>query len=490
MAINKIIWRDEELAPITDGQGGQDFSPRYNITDRSGRMVAENAKINLLNPVTVQGTRHDAENMNCLVQKCDAQGSFYYRPMAQAPLYNFPHAAQASSWTALPPCPVDMGTNPICFEHKGKYFVTLGHIAEYDGLTYNIAMLDPATMAWDVKIYDNHKPVSLGKIEDFGIFGGKLFVAGKDWDNIAPATAWLDELDLDDLSWTFGTTVTWPSNFRTIGPVALADEGTRAIAAARDGVDVFGQVIDRFTATDKEPTPIALLPLMNGAGPPVPSAVVRFNNLHVLTMPIRLIYQSANQTNWTNTNTHPAIANGHLLPVGADADYVVFVATQDGSSNFYRMDKEFKVTSHNMSCMLNKRSVVRGGSRYFHMRSAQTNAWEPTTQWSVFDAATGITTALPPAPEVLTDYGLAATPSTVFAAKGGTAYLGHFGTVASGVVLGTVFKGLSVSATRDVFLVNSHRTIAAGANTWHKADDDYLICASPEMAVFGQIINI
>ena len=493
MAIEKIIWRDEELAPITIA-GQQDFAPRYDIVDRDNRVVAQSAKIKLVNEVVVQGTRHNAENMNTLLQKCDAQGSFFYRPMEglKPPLHSFTHPAQATSWSwsALPPCPVDVGTNPVCFAHGGKWFVTLGRMDEYNGLTYNIAVFDPAAMTWDVKLHDSHKPINLGGIEDFEVFGNRLFVTGKDWNGTTAATAWLDSLNLDNLSWNFGNTVTWPAAVRTIGPMALADEGERAIVAARDGIGAIGVAVDRFTSTHGSPSPAGMLPNINGQHPPVPVGVVRFNNLHVITMPIREMLHSANLSAWTVTGTHPAISDGHLLPVGADANHAVFVATKDGISNFFRMDRDFGVTRHDMSQALNCKTVVRGGSRYFHMLSAHADKWEPTANWGVFDAASGETTTLPPAPELLTDYGLAATETMIFAAKGNRAYIGRYGAISTGVVLGAVFKGLSVSATRDVFLVNNRRTLTVSANAWHKADDDYLVCTTPEAAVFGQIVNI
>jgi len=489
MAIEKMVWRDEELASVMVA-GKEDYAPRYDIVDRGGRVVAEGARINLINGVTVAGTPHNAENMNELLQKCDAQGSFFYRPLADAPLYRFAHAAQASSWAALPPCPVDMGTNPVCFMHGGKWHVTLGYLAEYNGLTYNIAVFDPDAMTWDVRTHGGYRPVNLGGIEDFGVFGNRLFVAGKDWDNARPAMAWLDSLNLEDLTWTKGSTVTWPADVLTIGPIALADEGTRPVVLSRNGVGSMGNLVDRFTATATAPQPQGVLPNINGVLPPVPAGVVRFGNTHVMTMPNRTMHHSANTLVWTNIAAHPAIANGHLLPVGADENHAVFVATQGGNSFFYRMDREFGVTNHNMSRALNQRVVVRGGSRYYHMRSGQASVWEPTVNWAVFDAATGATTFLPPAPEVLTDYGLAATDSHLFAIKGNVAYLGHFGTVDRGIVLGAGFKGLSVSATRDVFLVNHSRTIVAEAGAWHKLDDDYLICTVPEVTVFGQVVNI
>ena len=494
MAIEKIIWRDEELAPITVA-GRQDFAPRYDIVDRDGGVVAAGAKINLVNEVVVQGTRHNAENMNVLMQKCDALGSFFYRPMGERlklPLHSFPHPAQATSWSwsALPPCPVDVGTNPVCFAHGGKWHVTLGRIGEYNGLTYNIAVFDPVVKKWDVKTHNSHKSINLGSIEDFEVFGNSLFVTGKDWDGTTAATAWLDSLNLDDLSWTFGNTVTWPAAVRTIGPLALADEGERAVVVARDGVGAIGVAVDRFTPGHGSPAPAGMLPNINGAHPPVPVGVVRFNNLHVITMPIREMLHSANLSNWTVTGTHPDISGGYLLPVGADAHHAVFVATQDGISNFFRMDRDFGVTRHDMSRALNRKAVVRGGSRYFHMLSAHADRWEPTMDWGVFDAANGETIILPPAPEVLTDYGLAATESMVFAARGNRAYIGRYDAISAGVVLGAVFKGLSVSATKDVFLVNDRRTVTVSANAWHEADDDYLVCATPEAAVFGQIVNI
>ena len=488
MAIERIIWRDEELAPIVVA-GREDFEPRYDIVERSGRAVAEGARINLVNEVTVPGTRHNAENMNALLQKCDAQGSFYYRPMGAAPLHNFPQAAQTSSWTALPPCPVDVGTNPVCFIHGGKCYVTLGRIAEYNGLTYTVAVFDPATMTWDVREHGGHKPVNLGGIEDFEVYGNRLFVAGKDWNNATAATAWLDSLNLDDLSWTFGSTVTWAAQVLTIGPIALAEEGTRPIVVARNGGSTSGVMVDRFTATATAPTPVGVLANINDAISPVPSSVVRFNNQHFTTMPIRMMLRSANAAAFVNTGTHPSIASGHLLPVGADDDHAVFVATEDGNHRFYRMDKEFGFTYHDMQRPLHQKSVVRGGSRYYHMRSANGDSWVPSVDWGVFDAATGQIIQMPTAPEVLEGYGLAATDSMVFAAKGKKAYLGHIAMVNQGVVLGKVFKGLSVSATRDVFLVNNNRATVAKAGAWHKADDDCLVCAVPGVAVFGQIVN-
>jgi hypothetical protein len=488
VAIERIIWRDEELAPMMI-EGREDFTPRYDIVDRDMNFVARGAKLGLINAVTQEGTRHNAENMNKLLQKCDAQGSFFYRPMGQVPLHNFAHAVQASSWTALPPCPVDMGENPVCIMHGGKCIVTLGHMDEYNGLTYNIAVFDPAVMAWDVKLHEGRKPLNLGGIEDFGVHGGRLFVTGKDWDNVNSATAWLDNLNLDDLSWRLGETVTWPAGVRTLGPIVLAEEGTRPIVFARDGIAPFGTMVDRFTAESKEPTPVGLLPMVNGLHPPVPSGAVNFADAHIITMPVRMLFRTQNFMAWQPAGAHPEMSGGHLLPVGADENHAVFTATQQRGNTFFRMDRDFNITGHEMPRALNSRAVVRGGSRYFHMLSASAQGWAPSRQWGVFDAATGQSAALPDAPEVLTDYGLAAAQDMVFAAKGDRAYLAQFGAVTQGVVLGTVFKGMSVSATRDVFLANDRRTIVAGAGAWHKADDDYLICAAPEAAVFGQIVN-
>jgi len=493
MAIERIIWRDEELAPIVVA-GEEDFSPRYDIVERGGRVVAQAAKLNLVNEVAVAGTRHDATNMNGLVQKSDAVGSFFYRPMASAvPLHNFPHVVQASSWTSLPPCPVDIGENPVCFEYDGKWHVTLGRMAEYNGLTYDIAIFDPATMEWDAMLHGGHKSVSAGgRIEDFGVYGNRLFVAGKDENDTTAATAWLDSLNLDDMSWTFGTTVTWAANVHSIGPIALAEQGTRPVVVGRDGIGTLGIAIDRFTATATAPGPLGLLPFVDGANPTVPVSVSRFGDSHICTFSTRHFLRNGNPTlaQWVNVNTHPPITSGHLLPVGADENFAVFVATQDGNSSFYRMDDDFGVTAHDMGCVLNQKSVVRGGSRYFHMRSANTDIWEPSADWAVFDVTTGTAVSMPPAPEVLENYGLVATENMIFAAKGNKAYIGYLDTVNQGVALGTVFKGLSVSATRDVFLVNDHRAITVASGVWHQADDDYLVCATPGVPLFGQIANI
>ncbi|MCL2376820.1 MAG: hypothetical protein FWC76_05420 [Defluviitaleaceae bacterium] len=451
--------------------------------------MAEWAEINLVNEVRVAGTRHDADNMNMLLQKGDVQGSFYYRPLAGVPRRGFAHGAEASSWTTLPPCPVDMGESPVVVAYSGKWFVTLGRMAEYNGFTYDVAIFDMATMAWDVVVSENRKIVNLGGIDDFGVFGNRLFVAGRDWDGVNPATAWLDSFNLDELSWTFGTTTVWPEETLTIGPVSLSAEGLNPIVAARDGVPPNGRLIDRFTATTTEPVPTGLLPNINQNINYKLASITAFGDDHVITTPDRHIRWSLNVFGWIPM-VHPNIVNGHLLPVGTDGKHLVYVATEFGNNHFYCYDRDYALTSFNMGRALNKSAVVRGGSRYFHMRSGHASLWRPSVEWGVFDAETGTSRLLPPSPEILENFGLGATESMVFAVKGNVVYLGHFEAVTQGVVLGSIFKGLSVSATRDVYLVNDSRTTVVKAGTWHVADDDYLVCAAPEVAVFGQIVNI
>ena len=488
MAIDRLVWRDEELGAVT-AAGAEDFAPRYDILDRDGRAVARGARLNLVNEVRVEGTRHNAENMNALVQKCDAQGSFFYRPFAGVAMHSFPHAGQASSWVELPPVPVDVGENPICVVHDGKCHVTLGCMAEYNGLTYTVAVLNLGAMTWDVRHSDRRKPLNLGGIEDFGVFDGRLCVVGKDWDNVTAATAWMDALDLDNLEWEHGVTCRWAENVHTIGPIGLED-GASAIVAGRDGVGTMGAVVDRITMTSAAPLPVGLFPSVNNAQPPVPSGVVDFAGQCFVTMPIRVMLGSANFMLWVNNPAHPDLASGHLVPVGADDEYAVFVAMQDGASNLFRMDVGRGITMHDMGRRLNREAVVRGGSRYFCMLSARADVFVPSADWAVFDATTGQVVALPSAPEVFDGYGLAATESMVFAARGNKAFLGNFGVVTQGVAVGYVFKGLSVSATQDVFLVNDRRTVRVSAGKeWFLVDDDYLVCVAGDFGVFGQIVN-
>jgi len=451
--------------------------------------VAEGAEIKLVNEVRVAGTHHNADNMNMLLQKGDAQGSFYYRPLAGVPRYSFPHGVEASSWVAMPPCPVDMGENPVVATHGGKWYVTLGRLGEYNSLTYDVAIFDMATMAWEVVASDSRKTVSLGGIDDFRVIGNRLFVAGRDWDGARPATAWLDSFNLDDLSWTFGTTVTWPAGTLVIGPVSLSHEGVNPIVAARDGVPPDGRFIDRFTATATAPAATGILPNINQNINYRLASIAPFGDAHVITTPDRHIFWSRNLLGWVPM-VHPSIGNGHLLPVGSHGNHLVYVATEFGSNHFFRYNEDYALANFNAGRALNQKAVVQGGSRYFHMRSAHASLWQPSVEWGVFEADTGMMRQLPPSPEILEGFGLGATENTVFAVKGNVAYLGHFEMMTQGVVLGNAFKGLSVSATRDVYLVNDRRTVVVKAGAWHVADDDYIICAAPEMAVFGQVANI
>ena len=125
MPIEKLIWRDEELAPVQTAAGA-DYGPRYSIIGREGQIVAEGAKLALLSEVVVAGTLHNADNMNSLLQKCDAVGSFYYEPLANEMLYDFAKPGLAADWRALPPCPADIGQDAVTGFYKGKIYVTMG----------------------------------------------------------------------------------------------------------------------------------------------------------------------------------------------------------------------------------------------------------------------------------------------------------------------------------------------------------------------------
>jgi len=478
MAIERIDWKDEQLAPMMiDGQ--EDYAPRYDIVDATGAVVSKAARLNLLNRVLVEGTRHNAQNMSKLMQKADAVGSFNYRPMGRAVLHDFSHAVPVSSWARLPDCPVDLGENPVCVEYGGRWFVTLGRLAQYNGLTYDIAVYDPAAAAWDIMRQDRApRPVNLGGVQDARVVGTRLVVAAKDWDKVNNATAWVDTLDLENLTWQPGPTARWPGEVRTIGPVAVDPCGTRAIAMGRDGAGSMGNWVDRFDGNASSLMPSGMLPMIDGQVM-IPEHCIVFGTDYIACFASGVVQRTANLFAWAQV----AMPGGNFVPIGADENHAVFMANHA----IIRMDRNNGISEFAAGGVINPQMAVRAqdSGLYYYAQAGQ------NAGWARFDSATGNVETLPDAPvKLANDYGLAAAGGLVFAAKGCVAYLGRFGEISRGVVIGRVFKGLSVSATGDVYLVNDKRTVVVQPGGWHAADDDYLICAAPEAAVFGQIVNI
>lgn len=181
-------------------------------------------------------------------------------------------------------------------------------------------------------------------------------------------------------------------------------------------------------------------------------------------------------------------ATGTLRPVKGNSDLLKLTASGADRRLFYVKDEGgFEICAREVETPLN--IAVAAGGRCYFMVSGQQNAWEASARWGMFDAATGDMVRLGDAPEDLTDFALCATEDRLFAARGRQAYLGHFDEINHGVALGVAFEGLSVSATRQVFLVNDCETIAVAAGTWHRALGDYLICSAGDEEVFGQIVN-
>jgi len=486
MAIKKLIWRDEELAAINT-PAGSDHTPRYNITDNQGNITARAATINLTNEIRTPGTLHNAANMNKLLQKSDAIGSFYHRPMQGLPLFNFPQSVSTSLWHSLPPCPVSMGQNPVCVFFGGKYYITMGKTGQT--LNHDIMVYDMQKQEWQVHETGRTKDVTLGGVQDFRIIDNRLFICGKDWNNSTAARGWLDILDLNTLSWTFGTTAVWHSNFQTTGPMCVSTNAQHAIIAGRNGtLTNGGNSMDRITVTSTAPAAAGLIPAVNGSHAYVPADISMFEGHHVLTTPNGQMFRATNLSTW-QVVLQPGVAAGamrHVKGVGG------FSAFTDGgaSTNIYRLNRDFTVNTFNAGRILNESFMAISGNLCYFMRSADDNGWAASAQWGVFDATTGNFSRMADAPLVFDGFGLCATQERMFAAAGHAAYAGSFEQVAQGVVLGRVFKGMSVSASEDVVLTNGTNAKIAVKGAWHEADDDYLICAMSDAEVFGQIANI
>ena len=484
MALEKLIWRDEELAAV-DGADGADHGARYDITDRAGNSIARGAKINLVNDVNVAGTLHDAANMNMLAQKCDAVGSFYYSPTQNMPLHSLPQTVSASSWRALPPCPVNMGQNPAVGFYDGKYFVTLGQ--QGNTLSYDVAVFDVAENAWQIFPSGRTRGLNLGGIQDFRVIDGRLLVAGKDWDNIGPPTAWLDAFDLESLTWAFGSTTHWPVGMVRLGAVCIADDGAHAIIAGRisaNPAQVLTQ-IDRITQTSTAPISSGQLPFIGGTFSAA-MGIGTFDGGHVLTTHDGQVLFSAALSGWTAA-AQSGTAAGILRPIRGNA---TTLAADAPNTNLFNLNADRQVAAFNAGRVVNGQMMAAFGNYCYFMRSAATNVWLPTNQWGIFDATSGTVIRLADAPRDLSGFGLCAAPGALFAAADNTAFLCNNSQTASGVVLAHVYKGLSISAGASIVLTNESRAMALAPGVWHVADDDYLVCAVPDVPVFGHIANI
>ena len=487
MGIDGIVWRDEELMPV-ETAGGADYEPRYSILDREGRVVVEGAKLRLSNQVRVAGTSHNADNMNMLMQKGDCVGSFFYRPLGDVRMHKFAHEVQAGSWHELPQCPVDLGRDAVAVCFEGKYYVTLGRVG--DILKHDVAIYDIGEMSWEIREAERGRDVNLGGVEDHRVVGDKLFVVCKDYNGTAAATAWIDCLDLKELTWTYGSVNTWPAHIRSIGPLRLLTDGTGGISAGRDGSQG-NNMLERFTAATTAPALGGMLPFVNNAGLYVPAGFSIFNGQHVLNTFTGEIFRATTLMGWVAI-AHPA-ATRHLMPVtvsGGEAGAGLIYGCGAGNSNIFCLNSNFQFSVHNTGGMLNFRMMAVFGGRCYFMRSGQTGAWEPSVNWGMFDIGTGAIADLPNAPETLGGFALCASDRGLFAVKGNRAFLGHFEVMSEGVMLGRIFKGLSVAATGNVFLCNEKRTVVVEQGGWHEADDDYVICAAPGMQIFGQVANI
>jgi len=131
MAIEKLIWRDEEIVPIQTPSGA-DYEPRYDLLAADDSIIAAAARLRLANKVLAEGTPHNADNMNKLIQKSDAVGSFFYSPLGMdaVPLYDFPHAAMRSGWENLPPCPVEAGERAVACTRRVKLLRRVGILSQ------------------------------------------------------------------------------------------------------------------------------------------------------------------------------------------------------------------------------------------------------------------------------------------------------------------------------------------------------------------------
>ena len=463
-----------------------DHGARYDITDRAGNSIARGARINLVNDVNVAGTLHDAANMNMLAQKCDAVGSFYYSPMQNVPLHSLPQAVSASSWRALPPCPINMGQNPAVWFYDGKYFVTLGR--QGNTLSYDVAMFDVAENAWQIFPSDRTRSLNLGGIEDYRVIDGRLLVAGKDWDNVGSPSAWLDAFDLESLTWTFGNTVTWFVGMLRLGPVCVADDGIHAIVAGRVSANP-AQVtpqIDRITQTSTGPVAGGQIPLVNGSFSHTPTGIGTFDGGHVLTTHNGQVFFSATLSGWTAA-AQSGTAAGVLRPIRGNA---TMLAADVPNTNLFSFNADRQIVAFDAGRVVNGQMMAADGNYCYFMRSAAADVWQPTNEWGIFDAQSGAVIRLADAPRDLSGFGLCATPGALFAAAGDAAFLCNNSQIARGVVLAHVYKGLSISAGASVVLTNERRAVALAPGVWHVADDDYLVCAVPDVPVFGHIANI
>ena len=482
--IEKIIWRDEVLAPFNPANAF-DTEPRYNIIDKNGKIVSEAARINLLNVLETAGTALNAENMNQLMQKCDAVGSFYYKPGLNETLYDFEHVYNQNEWFTCAAPPASLGKDAVVVYYGGKFYVTLGKMA--DGrINYDVAIYNPDKNEWQISFFENAQLPLYGVLEDFRLINGILYVAIKST-NDELVLAWLNEFDLEKLVWNLGETNSWPKDVSALGPFCISSDGDCVFVAGQKS----GEFNWCFFSYESKPK-------QNGALSESiiePVSLVLLGKGFVITTKSRQMFYSENFEDWRGLS-HPnlSVQNGYLIPVKSDYlshnHGVLYVSSMSNMNTVFYLNNDLNITIFNVIQAVNPKLMTKGGNNYYYPVSLLPNAWMIMRNFHSLSIETGNITMLSNSPENLTDYALGATEGMVLAVTNQQAILGRFSVVKSGVVVGKIFRGLSLAVTLDVFLVNERRTLFVHKGSWRRADDDYLICVKPENAVFGQIVNI
>ena len=520
MAIERITWRDEEIAPIMVN-GAADHSPRYDILNRSNQVIIPQAKLALRNAVRVQGTSHCAENMNRLLQRADFESSFFYHPESPAPRVNFPQGYTGAGWRRLPDLPVDAGVRPLVFVRGDRVFATMGRVNEPVGsgadvhLTQNVAYYDIGAERWGhVTVNRNRSfangpvPVSggmgpndmRGGIADWRVIGNQLFVVMRNLFPASanrPAEAWIDVLNLDTLVWTNGSVNIWPAGILTIGAALLAPDGQSAIFFGRNGVQG-NHHIDSITQTSTAPVSTGMLPTIGGASNFAAVAATMLNDQYVIFIVAfgMMVFRSANLVNWSMTSAPPVGTHGLWRAIGSMRDRVAYAVAHQADPNLRFHDFAGVPSAINIGADVHWRYAATSGDFLAYMRGTTQGqgidaAFETSRQWEMFDATTNTRTALPDAPEALDGYGFGAREDMLLMAiNGRRAYMGRFGIAASGVRVGYLPRGLSIAASSEVFLVNERRTRVVSARRWVRADEDYMVCVGGRAACFGQIANV